>query len=122
MPGWCPSVVTVSGTLGLLQYLLVATVLPYYTIHVFWCLHWHPSHIRVLCGGHCRKQVALSALTCRSAPFSLWDLAEFGGQRNQGTSPSNPHDISHDSKGKNDRSVRRALPVYNNNVVAPMVP
>ena len=97
-------------------------MLPYYTIHVYWCLHWYLSHTRVLCGGHCRKQVTLSALTCRSAPFALWDLADFGGQRNQGTSPSNPHDISHDSKGKNDRSVWRALPVNDNNVVAPPVP
>ena len=95
-------------------------MLAYYTI--YWCRHWYPSLIRVLCGGHCRKQVALSAMTYRSAPFALWDLADFGGQRNQGTSPSNPHDISNDSKGKNDRSVWRALPVYDNNVVAPLVP
>ena len=92
MPRWYPSVFTVSGTLRLLQYLLVATVLPYYTI--YWCLQWYPTDlIRVLCGGHCRKQVALSALTCRSAPFALWDLAYFGGQRNQGTSHSNPHEF-----------------------------
>ena len=27
---------------------------------------------------HCRKQVALSALTCRFSPFALWGLADFG--------------------------------------------
>ena len=27
---------------------------------------------------HCRKQVALSELTCRFSPFALWDLADFG--------------------------------------------
>ena len=27
---------------------------------------------------HCRKQVALFALTCRYSPFALWNLADFG--------------------------------------------
>ena len=56
------------------------------------------------CWRHRRKQVALSALTCCFSPFALWDLAIWanngGQQRNQSTSPSNPHAISHDSKGE----------------------
>ena len=35
-------------------------------------------HSDLNCVVHCRKQVALSALTCRFSPFALWDLADFG--------------------------------------------
>ena len=56
------------------------------------------------CNTHCRKQLALSAPTCRIFPFGLWGLADFS--KNGGQNKINVHrrvirmKISHNSNGK----------------------
>ena len=51
------------------------------------------------------SQTGSAPQTYRISSVAVWDLAIFfsskhGGQRNQGTSASNPNDISHDSNGE----------------------